>query len=164
MNFAEFALNFRHFDNSSKGRANFSSFHSIQSAYIFCLGFIPKFANNRTKEITFMPTLIGRIDMIYLNNKNCANSRKKETVFMCFGFKLTRGTFLRTKNKSNCSSKGSKSVKVPYIYGNFTYVCTLIHDRVSLRMDAILAQGQIWVALQSMREILTDFEPLESLV
>ena len=57
------------------------------------------------------------------------------------------------------------SVKVPYIYGNFTYVCTLIHDRqVSQRMDAILAKEQIWVALQSMCEILADFEPLEGLV
>ena len=91
-----------------------------------------------------MPTLSRRIDMIYLNNENSANSRTKKSflirtrlIELLFGYKLTRRTFVLTKNKSNCSSKGSKSVKVPNIYGNFTYVCTLIHDRVSLRMDAI---------------------------
>ena len=138
--------------------------------------FIPKFANNRTKEITFLPTLSRRIDDLFEQKKLPIAEQKKSFLIrmrfhviglieLLFGFKLTRGTFLRTKNKSNCSSKGSKSVKVPYIYCNFTYVCTLIQDRqVSLRMDATLALGQIWVALQSMCEILTDFEPLESLV
>ena len=31
----------------------------------------------------------------------------------------------------------------------------------ALRKDAILVKGQTWAALQSMCEILTDFEPLE---
>ena len=31
----------------------------------------------------------------------------------------------------------------------------------ALRKDAILVKGQTWAALQSMRGILTDFEPLK---
>ena len=98
-----------------------------------------------------MPTLSRRIDDLFEQKKLPIAEQKKSFLIrirfhiiglieLLFGFKLTRRTFVLTKNRSNCSSKGSKSVKVPYIYGNFTYVCTLIQDRqVSLRMDATLA-------------------------